>query len=93
MAVSKTNTNPCSYPVPADLREEERREEKKRQEKKRQRKKREGRLEKECKRLVYKAGGTARGRGGMKAGQQKRKLTAGVKVLSDSQFVSSDHLS
>lgn len=43
--------------------------------------------------LFIKAGGSARGRGGMKAGQQKRKLTAGVKVLSDSQFVSSDHLS
>lgn len=27
---TKTNTNPCSYPVPADLREEHRKEEKKR---------------------------------------------------------------
>lgn len=45
-AVSKTNTNPCSYPVPADLREGERKEEKKRQWK--ERKARKGRLEKEA---------------------------------------------
>lgn len=42
---------------------------------------------------LIKAGGTARGGEGLKARQQqKRKLTAGVKVLIDSQFVASNHL-
>ena len=43
--------------------------------------------------LLIKAEGIARGSEGMKARQQqKRKLTAGVKVLIDSQFVGLNHL-
>lgn len=44
--VSKTNTNPCSYPVPADLREKERKAGKEKAEKEKARK--EGRLENEA---------------------------------------------
>lgn len=53
----------------------------------------EGRLEKRGANVLLIKAGTARGRGGMKARrQQKRKLTAGVKVLIDRQFVGSNHL-
>lgn len=63
----KTSTGPCSFPAPADLRDEERKEEKTATEEERKE-----RLDNENE-LLIKAEGSARGKGGMK------KTTAGEK--------------
>lgn len=55
LGVSKTNTNPCSYPVPADLRGEERKEEKKRKGSGRREKQEKGDQKKKRKYLVDKS--------------------------------------